>query len=57
MSAERPAAGGPEPAPAERSLPPEPEAAGAPFRYGVSLYSFMGDWIMYKDIWTGRIPF
>jgi uncharacterized integral membrane protein len=30
MSAERPAAGGPEPAPAERSLPPEPEAAGAP---------------------------
>ena len=25
MSAERPAAGGPEPAPAERSLPPEPE--------------------------------
>jgi uncharacterized integral membrane protein len=30
MSAERPAAGGPEQAPAERSLPPEPEAAGAP---------------------------
>jgi uncharacterized integral membrane protein len=27
MSAERPAAGGPEPTPAERSLPPEPEAA------------------------------
>ena len=27
MSAERPAAGGPEPAPAERSLPAEPEAA------------------------------
>jgi lipopolysaccharide assembly protein A len=27
MSAERPAAEGPEPAPAERSLPPEPEAA------------------------------
>jgi hypothetical protein len=21
------------------------------------LYSFMGDWVMYKDIWTGRIPF
>jgi hypothetical protein len=19
------------------------------------LYSFMGDWVMYKDIWTGRI--
>jgi hypothetical protein len=21
------------------------------------LYSFMGDWVMYKDIWSGRIPF
>ena len=21
------------------------------------LFSFMGDWVMYKDIWTGRIPF
>ena len=21
------------------------------------LYSFMGDWVMYKDIWTGRVPF
>jgi hypothetical protein len=21
------------------------------------LYSFMADWVMYKDIWTGRIPF
>lgn len=21
------------------------------------LYSFMGDWVMYKDIWLGRIPF
>jgi hypothetical protein len=21
------------------------------------LYSFMGDWVMYKDLWTGRIPF
>ncbi len=21
------------------------------------LYSFMGDWMMYKDIWTGKIPF
>mgnify|MGYP002128511937 CR=1 FL=1 len=19
------------------------------------LYSFMGDWVMYKDLWTGRI--
>jgi len=21
------------------------------------LYSFMGDWVMYKDIWTGKLPF
>jgi hypothetical protein len=21
------------------------------------LYSFMGDWVMYKDLWTGRIRF
>ena len=21
------------------------------------LYSLMGDWVMYKDIWTGRIAF
>jgi hypothetical protein len=21
------------------------------------LYSFMGDWAMYRDIWTGKIPF
>lgn len=21
------------------------------------LYSFLGDWVMYKDIWTGKIPF
>ncbi|MDT8997795.1 Mpo1-like protein [Paucibacter sp. APW11] len=21
------------------------------------LYSFAGDWVMYKDIWTGKIPF
>lgn len=21
------------------------------------LWSFMGDWVMYRDIWTGRIPF
>jgi hypothetical protein len=20
------------------------------------LWSFMGDWVMYKDIWTGKIP-
>ncbi|MBO9680555.1 MAG: DUF962 domain-containing protein [Acidovorax sp.] len=20
------------------------------------LYSFMGDWVMYKDLWTGKIP-
>ena len=20
------------------------------------LYSFMGDWVMYKDIWTGKMP-
>jgi hypothetical protein len=20
------------------------------------LFSFMGDWVMYKDIWTGKIP-
>ena len=20
-------------------------------------YSFMGDWVMYKDIWMGKIPF
>ena len=21
------------------------------------LYSFMGDWVMYKDMWTGKIKF
>ena len=21
------------------------------------LYSFMGDWVMYKDMWTGKVPF
>ncbi|MCM5678383.1 DUF962 domain-containing protein [Schlegelella sp. S2-27] len=21
------------------------------------LYSFMGDWVMYKDLWTGKIAF
>ena len=30
MSADRPAAAGPEPAPADNSVPAEPEAAGAP---------------------------
>ena len=20
------------------------------------LYSFIGDWVMYKDIWTGKVP-
>jgi hypothetical protein len=20
------------------------------------LYSFLGDWVMYKDLWTGRLP-
>ena len=28
-----------------------------PASYKRPLYSFMGDWVMYKDIWTGRIPF
>lgn len=27
----------------------------ATFRY--PLYSFMGDWVMYKDMLTGKIPF
>ena len=26
----------------------------ATFKY--PLYSFMGDWVMYKDIWTGKVP-
>jgi hypothetical protein len=21
------------------------------------LYSFLGDWVMYRDLWLGRIPF
>lgn len=21
------------------------------------LWSFMGDWVMYKDMWTGKVPF
>ena len=28
-----------------------------PASFSRPLYSFMGDWVMYKDIWTGRIPF
>jgi len=28
-----------------------------PASFKQPLYSFMGDWVMYKDIWTGRIPF
>ena len=27
----------------------------ATFRHPI--YSLMGDWVMYKDIWTGKIPF
>src|SRR5262245_46834898 len=26
-----------------------------PASFKQPLYSFMGDWVMYKDIWTGRI--
>jgi hypothetical protein len=28
-----------------------------PASFSRPLYSFMGDWVMYKDIWTGKIPF
>jgi hypothetical protein len=28
-----------------------------PASFKQPLYSFMGDWVMYKDIWTGKIPF
>jgi hypothetical protein len=28
-----------------------------PASFSRPLYSFMGDWVMYKDIWTGRIKF
>jgi hypothetical protein len=21
------------------------------------VYSFLGDWVMYRDLWTGRVPF
>ena len=27
----------------------------ATFRH--QIYSLMGDWVMYRDIWTGKIPF
>jgi hypothetical protein len=27
-----------------------------PASFSRPLYSFMGDWVMYRDIWTGRIP-
>lgn len=27
----------------------------ATFRH--PFYSLMGDWVMYRDIWTGKIPF
>ncbi|ANJ72108.1 DUF962 domain-containing protein [Ralstonia insidiosa] len=27
----------------------------ATFRHPI--YSLMGDWVMYRDIWTGKIPF
>jgi len=28
-----------------------------PASFKQPLFSFMGDWVMYKDIWTGRIRF
>ena len=28
-----------------------------PASFRQPLFSFMGDWVMYKDIWTGKIPF
>jgi hypothetical protein len=28
-----------------------------PASFKQPLYSFMGDWVMYRDIWTGKIPF
>lgn len=28
-----------------------------PASFSRPLYSFMGDWAMYRDIWLGRIPF
>lgn len=28
-----------------------------PASFKQPLYSFMGDWVMYRDIWTGRIRF
>ena len=29
----------------------------SPASFKRPLYSFMGDWVMYKDIWTGKIAF
>lgn len=28
-----------------------------PASFSRPLYSFMGDWVMYRDMWTGRVPF
>ena len=28
-----------------------------PASFSRPLYSFMGDWVMFKDLLTGRIPF
>ena len=28
-----------------------------PASFSRPLYSFMVDWVMYRDLWTGRIPF
>jgi hypothetical protein len=28
-----------------------------PASFSRPLYSFMGDWVMYRDLWTGRIRF
>ncbi len=28
-----------------------------PASFSRPFYSFMGDWVMYKDIWTGKIKF
>jgi uncharacterized integral membrane protein len=52
MSAERPAAGGPEQAPAERSLPPEPEAAGAPADAEATLPQHTIDATRTSMVWT-----
>ncbi len=28
-----------------------------PATFSYPLWSFLGDWVMYKDIWTRRLPF